>query len=75
LRINWKLLIESRVENQEVVYSASWFPERNIHGWVIEEEKLHFFVDFMEDDIGLQKNETGLLRNSEVDVFIEMVFT
>jgi hypothetical protein len=42
---------------------------------MIEEEKLRFFVDFMEDDIGLQKNKTWLLKNSEVDVLIEMVFT
>ena len=42
---------------------------------MIEERNLHFFLDFMGDDVGLQRNKTGLLENSELDMFIQMVFT
>jgi len=59
----------------ESVCSASWFPVGSIHGWMIEERNLHFFLDFMGDDVGLQRNKTGLLENSELDMFIQMVFT
>jgi hypothetical protein len=54
-------LTESGVENPKSVYTASWFPVGSIRGWTIEEEYLHFLLDCMEDDIGLQRNKTGLL--------------
>jgi len=44
------------------------------HGWIIEEENLYFFLDSMEHDVGLQRNKTGLLENSELDVLIQMFF-
>jgi len=47
----------------------------SIHGWIIEEGNLYFFLDSMGHDVGLQRNKTGLLENSELDMLIQMVFT
>jgi hypothetical protein len=68
--------VEGKLKNIEVVKNSKskgtlfhkcGIQEGMIHGWMKEEEKLVMFVDFIEDDIALQRKKTRLCENSDVD--------
>jgi hypothetical protein len=69
-RIIKKLKIIKRVKNGKLkdrLFCECGILEGTVCCWLKEENKLHSFVDSIEDNIGLQRKETRLCEQSEVD--------
>jgi hypothetical protein len=73
-RKNYKILEELKIverfkngKSKGSLFCKCGIPEGPVCSWMREEDKLHLFVDSIEDDIGLQRKNTRLHENSYID--------
>lgn len=45
-------------------------PKGMIHSWIKEEEILHSFMNYIENEAGLRRKETGLSEKRDADVYL-----